>query len=109
LQPRALWEFPVRLLGLAAVGGATAFAFTGVFAIATAVTSLAAALTFAGVFSFAGVGACLLLRQGLERDSGLRGCIGCVGANRQRSGHEPATAALAMSAFDVFIRLLISC
>jgi hypothetical protein len=61
LEPRALWEFPVRLLGLTAVSGATTFAFAGVFAFATGVTSLAAALAFAGVLSFAGVGACLLL------------------------------------------------
>ena len=74
---------PVRLLGLAAVSGATAFAFAGVFAFATGVTGLAAALAFTGVFSFAGVGAWLLLRQGLEGDSGLRGCVSCIGADRE--------------------------
>ena len=40
-KPRALQEFPVRLLVLAAVSGATAFA--GIFSFATGVTSLAAA------------------------------------------------------------------
>ena len=89
LEPRALQEFPVRLLGLASVSGTTALAFAGVFAFATGVTSLAAALAFTGVLSFTGVGACLLLRQSLERDSGLRGCAGCIGADRERPGHEP--------------------
>jgi hypothetical protein len=88
-EPRALQEFPVRLHGHAAVSGATAFAFAGVFAFATVVTGFAAALAFTGVLSFTGVGACLLLRQGLERDSGLRGCAGCIGADRERPGNEP--------------------
>ena len=49
LEPRALWEFPIRLLGFAAVSGGTAFAF-------------------AGVFSFAGMGA-LRVRHRLKSDS----------------------------------------
>ena len=66
-NPGSPKTFSVRLLGLAAVSGATAFAFTGLFAFVTCVTSLAAALALRGVLSFPGVGA--LLRQGLERDS----------------------------------------
>lgn len=88
LEPGLPTNFPVRLLGFAAVSGATAFAFAGVFAFATGVTSLAAALAFAGVFSLAGMGA-LLVRHRLKRDSSLSGCVGCVGANRKRPGHEP--------------------
>ena len=89
-EPRALWQlFPVRLLWLAAVSGATAFTFAGVFAFATGVTSLAAALAFTGVLSFAGVRTLLAFCQGLQRDSGLGGCAGCIGANREGSGHEP--------------------
>ena len=49
LEPRGLWEFPIRLLGFAAVSGGTVFAF-------------------AGVFSFAGVGA-LRVRHRLKSDS----------------------------------------
>jgi hypothetical protein len=48
-NPGALWEFPIRLLGFAAVSGGTAFAF-------------------AGVFSFAGMGA-LRVRHRLKSDS----------------------------------------
>ena len=80
-------EFPVLLLVLTAVSGATAFAFAGVFAFATGVTSLAAALAFTGVLPFARVYA--LFRHGLERDPGLGGCVRCIGADRQRPGHEP--------------------
>jgi len=68
--------------------GAAAFAFAGVFPFATLVTGLAATLAFTGVLSFAGMGF-TLLRHGLERDSGLGGFAGCIGADRERPGHEP--------------------
>ena len=71
----------------AALDGAAAFAFAGVFPFAALVTGLAAALAFTGVLSFAGM--CALFPHRLERDSGLRGCAGCIGANRERPGHEP--------------------
>jgi hypothetical protein len=98
-------EFPVRLLGLAAVSSATAFALTGIFAFATGVTSLAAALTFAGVLSFAGVSA--LVRQGLERDSGLSWCAGCIGANRERPGHKPGHRGARDECFRCFHLVLV--
>jgi hypothetical protein len=72
----------VRLHGHAAVSGATAFAFAGVFAFATVVTGFAAALAFTGVcvfdvficffillllsFSFAAVIRHKMLKNGLD-------------------------------------------
>ena len=75
-------------LGLAAVSGAAALAFAGVFPLATLVTGLAATLAFTVVLPFAGMYA-LFFRHRLERDSSLGGCVGCIGSNRERPGHEP--------------------
>jgi hypothetical protein len=81
-----LVEAADRLFGLAALCGAAAFAFAGVFALAALVAGFATALAFTGVLSFTGVRP--FVPHSLKRNSSLGGCVGCMDANRQRSGHE---------------------
>jgi hypothetical protein len=73
-------------VGLAALGGAAAFAFAGIFPLAALVTGLAATLAFTGLLSLTGMRA--LLPHCLKGDSSLGGRVGCMDTNRQRSGHE---------------------
>jgi hypothetical protein len=68
------------IFGLLALDGAAAFAFAGVLSLATLITGFAATLAFTGILSFAGV--CPLFPHGLQRDAGLGGFAGCVGADR---------------------------
>jgi hypothetical protein len=51
------------------------------------VAGLATTLAFTGILSLASMRA--LFRHSLERDSRLSGSVGCIGANRERPGHEP--------------------
>ena len=62
---------------MAAIGGAAAFAFAGVFAFATVVAGLATAFAFAGVLAFAGVNVLFFLIAHLaERDTSFAVCVG---------------------------------
>ena len=85
--PGSLGVFLFSLLVLAAFSGAATLAFAGVLPLAALVTGLAATLAFTGILSLAGMRA--LLSHGLERDSSLGGGVGCIGADRERPGHEP--------------------
>jgi hypothetical protein len=77
---------PPRFPVLAALACAAALAFTRVFPFATVVTGFAAPLAFTGILSLAGM--CTFVSHGLERDSGLSGCAGCIGADRKGPSHE---------------------
>ena len=91
------WESPGMEPGLSgsdlfgllvlAVRGAAALAFAGVFPFTALVAGLAATLAFTGILPLTGL--CAFIPHGLERDSSLGGCVGCIGADRERPGHEP--------------------
>jgi hypothetical protein len=85
---------------LAFLDGAAALAFAGIFALAALVTGFAATLAFTGVLSLTGVRA--LLPHCLKGDSSLGGCIGCMDANRQRSGHETSDSGACDECFGCF-------
>jgi hypothetical protein len=75
-------------LWLASVGGATAFAFARVFALATVVAALAPALAFTLVFPFTGMLSLLIVCHGLECSTRFRGSAGGIRAYCHRSRQE---------------------
>jgi hypothetical protein len=87
-------------VGLAALGGAAAFAFAGVFALAALVTGFAATLAFTGVLSLTGMRA--LLPHSLKGDSSLGGCVGCMEANWQRSDQKTGDRGACDECFGCF-------
>ena len=84
-QVRATWRdsYYYDAWLVAAVGGATTFAFAGVLAFAAVVAGLATAFAFAGVLAFAGVNVLLvgLLAHLAERDTSFAVCIGGMRLN----------------------------
>ena len=94
---------------LASIGGATAFAFARVFALATVVAALAPALTFTLVLAFAGMLPFLIVGDGLKCGTRFRGSAGSIGTYCHRSRQETRNCGAGDHYFWWFNHMLVLC